>query len=122
MLFACSSTKVQTDNSKRDGQYSETVSDSSYVLKVSFFSIGSGIDGKVRQEYERYINEFQTTNNVTIVFDKTSWGKEGEIDYCIKLTGLTKELQQEFIQSTKDKIKDSKRIRLYENTTCTFKK
>jgi len=121
MLIACSSSKVQTDNSHSD-VHSINVSDSMYALRVSFFSIGSGIYGKAKQEYEQYINEFQTINNVTIVLDKASWGKEGEIDYCIKLTGLTKELQQEFIKSTKTKFKDSKRIHLYENTTCTIKK
>ncbi|GDX64494.1 hypothetical protein LBMAG35_13320 [Chlorobiota bacterium] len=121
MLFACSSSKVQTDNS-HSNVHAINVADSMYALRVSFFSIGSGIDGKAKQEYEQYINEFQTINNVTIVLNKTSWGKEGEIDYCIKLAGLTKELQQEFIQSTKDKFKDSKRIRLYENTTCTSNK
>lgn len=121
MLFACSSSKVQTDNSHSD-LHAINVSDSIYELRVSFLSIGSGIDGKAKQEYEQYINEFQTINNVTIVLNKTSWGKEGEIDYCIKLTGLTKELQQEFIQSTKNKFNDSKRIRLYENTTCASNK
>ena len=76
MLFACSSSKVQTNNSHSD-VHSINVSDSMYTLRVSFFSIGSGIDGKAKQEYEQYINEFQTINNVTIVLDKTSWGKEG---------------------------------------------
>ena len=121
MLFACSSSKVQTDNSHSD-VHAINVSDSIYALRVSFFSIGSGIDGKAKQEYEQYINEFQTINNVTIVLNKTSWGKEGEIDYCIKLNNLSTELQEQFIRSTKDKTKDSKLVRLYENTECKYKK
>jgi hypothetical protein len=54
--------------------------------------------------------------------DKATWGKEGEIDYCIKLNNLSTELQEQFIRSTKDKTKDSKLVRLYENTECKYKK
>ncbi len=122
ILFACSSSKVQTGNSNNDAQYSETDSDNLYALRVSFISIGSGIDRKVRQEYEQYIKDFEQYNNVSILLDKTTWGKEGEIDFCIKLIGLSTELQQQFVQSTKDKTKDSKLVRLYENTTCKYKK
>ena len=68
------------------------------------------------------IKEFEQKNKVSILLDTTTWGKEGEIDFCIKLTGLSIELQQQFIQSTKDKTKDSKLVRLYENTVCKYKK
>ncbi|MCE2756082.1 MAG: hypothetical protein LW818_08865 [Ignavibacteriae bacterium] len=120
MLFACSSSRVQTGNTN-DTQYSEINSDSLYALRVSFFSIGSGIDRKTRQDYDRFIKEFEQKNNVSILLDKATWGKEGEIDYCIKLNNLSTELQEQFIRSTKDKIKDSKLVRLYENTTCKYK-
>ena len=122
MLFACSSSKVQTDNSTNGAQYSESDSDNVYALRVSFFSIGSGIDRKTRLQYEQFIKEFEQKNKVSILLDTTTWGKEGEIDFCIKLTGLSIELQQQFIQSTKDKTKDSKLVRLYENTVCKYKK
>ncbi|MFZ9976466.1 MAG: hypothetical protein ACO3GR_00050 [Candidatus Kapaibacteriota bacterium] len=121
MLFACSSSRVQT-GSTNDIQYSEINSDSIYALRVSFFSIGSGIDRKTRQDFDRFIKEFEQKNNVSILLDKATWGKEGEIDYCINLNNLSTELQEQFISSTKDKTKDSKLVRLYENTKCIYKK
>lgn len=121
MLFACSSSRVQT-GSTNDIQYSEINSDSIYALRVSFFSIGSGIDRKTRQDYDRFIKEFEQKNNVSILLDQATWGKEGEIDYCINLNNLSTELQEQFIRSTKDKTKDSKLVRLYENTKCIYKK
>jgi hypothetical protein len=123
IFFACSSSKKSSDNSANElKQKSETISDSLYSLRVSFFSIGSGTDRKARQEYELFIKQFEESNKVSILLDKATWGKEGEIDFCIKLTGLSMDLQKQFIQTSKDKLKDSKLVRIYENTTCKYKK
>lgn len=122
-LFACSSSKKSIENSSKETvTNSESFADSIYSLRISFISIGSGTDIKTKQEYEQFLKQFEESNNVTILVDKASWGKEGEIDFCIKLTGLSDDLRKQFIQETKDKLKNSKLVRIYENTTCKYKK
>jgi hypothetical protein len=121
-FFACSSSKKSTDNSNSEFEAnSETTADSIYSLRVSFISIGSGTDRKARKEYEQFIIQFEESNKVTVLLEKANWGKEGEIDFCIKLTGLSNDLQKQFIQGTKDNLKDSKLVRIYENTSCKYK-
>jgi len=121
-FFACSSSKKSTENSNSEFEAnSETTSDSIYSLRVSFISIGSGTDRKARKEYEQFIIQFEESNKVTVLLEKANWGKEGEIDFCIKLTGLSNDLQKLFIQGTKDNLKDSKLVRIYENTSCKYK-
>jgi hypothetical protein len=121
-FFACSSSKKSTENSNSEFEAnSETTADSIYSLRVSFISIGSGTDRKARKEYEQFIIQFEQSNKVTVLLEKANWGKEGEIDFCIKLTGLSNDLQKQFIQGTKDNLKDSKLVRIYENTSCKYK-
>jgi len=121
-FFACSSSKKSTENSNSEFEAnSETTADSIYSLRVSFISIGSGTDRKARKEYEQFIIQFEQSNKVTVLLEKANWGKEGEIDFCIKLTGLNNDLQKQFIQGTKDNLKDSKLVRIYENTSCKYK-
>jgi hypothetical protein len=121
-FFACSSSKKSTENSNSEFEAnSETTADSIYSLRVSFISIGSGTDRKARKEYEQFIIQFEESNKVTVLLEKANWGKEGEIDFCIKLTGLSSDLQKQFIQGTKDNLKDSKLVRIYENTSCKYK-
>lgn len=122
-LIACSSSKKSFENSSNETvSNSESLADSIYSLRISFISIGSGTDKKTKQEYEQFLKQFEESNKVTILLDKASWGKEGEIDFCIKLTGLSDALRKQFIQETKDKLKNSKLVRIYENTTCKYKK
>jgi ABC-type glycerol-3-phosphate transport system substrate-binding protein len=121
-LFACSSSKKSTENSNSEFEANaETTADSIYSLRVSFISIGSGTDRKARKEYEQFIIQFEESNKVTVLVEKANWGKEGEIDFCIKLTGLGNDMQKQFIQGTKDNLKDSKLVRIYENTSCKYK-
>ena len=122
-LIACSSSKKSFENSSNETvSNSESLADSIYSLRISFISIGSGTDKKTKLEYEQFLKQFEESNKVTILLDKASWGKEGEIDFCIKLTGLSDALRKQFIQETKDKLKNSKLVRIYENTTCKYKK
>jgi hypothetical protein len=58
-------------------------------LKVSFISIGSGIDSKAVKQLLTEISTFEKAENVRLTFDKKAWGREGEIDYCFSSLGLT---------------------------------
>ena len=50
--------------------------------------------------------------------ETVKWGREGETDYCVKLSQLNSDEQAKFISSIKEIIKTSKLVRYSENTTC----
>ena len=51
-------------------------------------------------------------------YETTNWGREGEVDYCFKLTELDKKKQKLFIIETKEILKTSSLVRYKENITC----
>ena len=48
---------------------------------------------------------------------KTPWGKEGEVDYCIELSGWQPEVKEKFIKSVKDMLRVIQ-VHIYENHPC----
>lgn len=121
LICACSSVKKTDDQAgseNRSSVSSSLLPDSVYRFTVSFISIGSGIDHQAREEFMVFIKQFSEQNSVTIRTEKSSWGREGESDYCMKLEELTSEQQEKFITATKDILKNSKRVRYRENSTC----
>ncbi len=118
-LIACSSFKKTDEHTGESHLQAQTaIQDSLYRFTVSFISIGSGIDHKAHEEFIAFIKLFDTQNSVTILTEKSSWGREGESDYCMKLQELTLEQQEQFITATKDILKNSKRVRYRENSIC----
>ncbi len=117
--IACNSSKKTIANKSAQ---STTVKDSTYRFNVSFISIGSGIDSKAKQQFNEFVEQFNNKNKVTITPEITTWGREGETDYCIKLEELSSEIQKIFINETKELLKNSKLIRYSENSMCKQRK
>ena len=53
-----------------------------------------------------------------IKYEVKSWGREGEKDICLKLTGLTAQEQIKFIGRIKSKLNGKNLIRIKENSIC----
>ncbi len=70
-------------------------------INVSFRSLGAGIDRKTHKAFSEYITHFEIEEKVQLFFDKTFWGREGEIDYCIS----TKNLSDKQIETFENQIK-----------------
>ncbi len=122
-LFACNSTKKVTDKNTTTSTTQNTITtDTNSRFIVSFISIGAGTDKKAKQEYGQYITGYEQKNKVKLNYEKTSWGREGEVDYCFKLTELDKKKQELFIIETKEILKSSSLVRFKENTTCRQKR
>jgi hypothetical protein len=119
LALACNSTKKTTENNNAK---SIILPDSIYRFNVSFISIGSGTDSKAKQQFNEFITQFSNNNSVTITPEIVSWGREGETDYCLKLSGLNNDLQNKFIAETKELLKTSKLIRYKENSACRQKR
>ena len=94
---------------------------SSYRFSVSFISIGSGTDIKAKQQLDQFIKQFGIKNNVELNYETGHWGKEGECDYCFKLSELDKNQQETFIYEAKDALKGSNLVRFKENSNCGHK-
>ncbi len=119
IFSACSSSRKLSEKTTSDVKPSyDNIADSSYSLVVSFISIGSGTDRIARKEYESFIKQFEEHNKAIILLKKVNWGREGEIDFCIKLSNLNNDLQKNFIEETKNMLKDLKLVRIEENSNC----
>jgi hypothetical protein len=119
LAIACNSSKKTLENTAGK---SIVLPDSIYRFNVSFISIGSGTDSKAVQQFNAFITLFNSTNKVTIAPEIAGWGREGETDYCLKLSGLSIELQNKFIADTKELLKNSKLVRYKENSVCKQKR
>jgi hypothetical protein len=113
--FSCSNSKkiavntLEIENSKNN---------SIYRFTISFFSKGGGTDRKARSEFESFLENFNKKNEVNLQFIKTSWGREGEVDYCFKLDELKNKKQIIFIKECEDLLKDSKLVHFQEFGEC----
>ncbi len=60
-----------------------------YDMIVSFASAGEGIKRDLKKELDTTIDQFNETNNTTVVPEKLGWGREGEVDYLFNLKNLS---------------------------------
>ena len=51
------------------------------TLKISFTSIGTGIDNKTAEKVKAYLD----ANADQLTYKRADWGREGEYDYCIDI-------------------------------------
>ena len=121
--FVACNTPKKTTESKLQNQVSQKkpLSDSLYRFTVSFISIGSGTDKNAKQQFMQFIQQFNEKNNVKVNAEIANWGREGETDYCLKLSELTKQQQNQFLTETKEVLKNSALVRYEENCFCRYK-
>lgn len=67
------------------------------TMTVNFISKGSGIDDDAVEKLNTLITEFESDNSVSLVYEKRSKGKEGEVTYTFDLSSLKSGLKDEFI-------------------------
>lgn len=107
-IIACNSTKKVTDiNATPSTSQNTNATDTLCHLNVSFISAGAGTDKKAIREYNQYIIQYEQTNKIKLNYKITSWGREGEKDYCFNLKELNKKQQEAFTAETKEVLKNS---------------
>ena len=89
-----------------------------YSLVVSFYSIGSGIDRPVAQEFDYLVKDFQEQFGEDFIAERVSWGREGEVDYCIQLGKLKKASLDSFKSRADLILKKTDRVHSKENAPC----
>jgi hypothetical protein len=88
-----------------------------YRLVVSFYSTAGGIDTKVNGEFEKFLSSYPKKT----AYEPTHWGREGEVDYCLKLSELSTTEQSDFIKKAKDVLNKSTIVHINENAGCVHK-
>lgn len=91
--------------------------DNTYRLVVSFYSKGEGPDQKNKQEFEKFLSN----QPKKIAFEPTTWGREGEVDYCLKLNELSGTEQTDFVRKAKELLSKSQLVHVNENAQCVNK-
>ncbi len=121
-IISCTNTKKIAEKNTTTTSQNTNMPETNYRLIVSFISIGSGTDKKAKQQYDQFISQYEQKYKIKLNYEITSWGREGEVDYCFKLIELKEKQQELFITETKEILKSSSLVRFKENTTCRQKK
>ena len=87
-------------------------------LVVSFTSICCGIDREAKEKLDDFITKYEKTNGKQLATSSVKWGREGEIDYCLKLSELSRKQQKTFISQVRSLIGKSKLVEIRENAEC----
>lgn len=87
-------------------------------LVVSFYSICCGIDHQAQENLDNFIKRYEKTKRKQLTKAEVHWGKEGEIDYCLKLSELSPKEQKRFIAQVRALLKKSKLVHINENAAC----
>lgn len=118
-IIVCFAIILASCHSAKTTQKAEVKTESTFTrFSVSFISVGGGIDKKAKSKFLNFIKEFDSLNQVTINYNISKWGKEGETDYCFTLAELKPEQQAKFINDCIELFKDHKLVRFKENEPC----
>jgi len=113
---ACNSAKNTTSNS--NSKTEESSKSEVYRLIVSFYSTASGIDQKAKQAFTEWVKN----DNSSITMEAVPWGREGEVDICFSLKGMSSDEQSNFVNKAKENLSNAKNVHFYENEACKHKK
>jgi hypothetical protein len=118
--ISCKSTK--TINSGNTNNTTTNVDENNYRFVVSFISIGQGIDSKLNEDFIKLLTDSENKTKKKINAENYQKGREGEIQYCMKLKNFNEKEQENFIKEVKALFGGSTMVILNENCTCTNKK
>lgn len=116
------STKKKQAETVKTSTNSNPVSSDNYRFIVSFISKGGGIDSKTIEKFTKFVKEFEQKKGLVLSNDIINWGKEGESDYCFKLSELNANDQITFINESKALLKESDLVITEENKISKHKK
>jgi len=122
--FSCKSQKSKTSNNETQPKENQVIKTEStqnqgnYRFIVEFYSIGEGTDGKAKEKFNSFIENYQPKPD----FEKYLWGREGESDYCFQLKNMNESDQKKFVEEAKKLLSDSKLVHFSENSPCLHKR
>jgi hypothetical protein len=118
-LFSCKHTKKAANAviTKEDNVLQVQAANSvPYRLIVSFFSKGEGVNHHAKSLLEEFLQK------QTIKYDRTRWGREGEVDFCFFLNEMDADKQAFFVRDIKALLLDQQGVNLFENSLSIHKR
>lgn len=122
---SCKSKKNAVSNAEQTmtkTEISEKITNGNYHLVLSFYSIGSGADWSIIAEFDRFIERDTSISARKAKVERVTWGREGEVDFCIDLTDLTDAEKKTFIEQSKEIANKAKYVHITENAPCRNKR
>lgn len=95
-------TTVVADNSTTTTDTVQVI----YRLSISFISKGEGIDGNTQESFLKWVLAQPSHPK----YDEYHWGREGEINYCFKLSELSTREQEIFVRDVRTQLTDKELV------------
>jgi hypothetical protein len=111
------STKA-SDKNNQSTVNQNTIQEEKYPLVLSFYSIGTGVDGNHLRKFSEFLESYQPKLNPIV----TPWGREGEVDFCFTLSELSTKQRSQFVKQVREQLKDCKLVHINENAPCVHKR
>lgn len=86
------------------------------TIKVSLYSIGTGIDKKAEGVVQFSIAKYQK-KGLALTYIVHHWGREGEKDYCIHAEKLNAADYKQLLNDLQTDLKDMQ-VHIYEKQAC----
>jgi hypothetical protein len=102
--------QTKTKGGKKSTQ-ENLAKETKYRLVIEFISKGAGLDQKAHETILKHIEKHPKHPK----FDKFTWGREGEVDYCLHLKELTAAEQKTFVAEIEKMIDDKTMVSVKEN-------
>ncbi len=106
-----SSSGSATTSSSQNTEAGSTSSEQSYRIIVSFTSKGAGTSAEKREAFLKYVESHPKKP----AYKEVLWGREGETDYCLTLSELSKKEQLTFVEEVKKAMAGSDQVIITEN-------
>lgn len=111
LIFSCMVFTHCNPSKKNQKSTSQETSNPKVKLKVSFISIGQGINFEAAQYFPKFIEKFNKEHKVNLKFDIVPWGREGEMNYCF----YEQKKIKEFIELSKKEMGKFENVELHED-------
>lgn len=106
-----SSSGSAASTSSSTAETGSTSSEQSYRIIVSFTSKGAGTSAEKREAFLKYVESHPKKP----AYKEVLWGREGETDYCLTLSELSKKEQVTFVDEVKKAMAGSDQVIITEN-------
>jgi len=100
----------------KTSQTPNTINNPAQTIKVSLYSIGTGIDAKAEGVVQFTIDKYQK-KGLDLTYIVHHWGREGEKNYCINAEKLKVDDYKQLLNDLKTDLKDLQ-VHIYESQPC----
>src|ERR1041385_9101480 len=85
-----------------------------YRVTIAFISKEIGIDSKTQESFENWLKDYPKHP----AYEVTHWGREGEMNYCLKLNELSTREQEIFVRDVRTQLTDKELVFVTEYAKC----